>query len=499
MPVSKDKNKIRFNIYTLGCKVNQYDSAVLKNLLLSGNFILSKNQKSDFFIINSCSVTKIAIAKSRKLINSLKNKNPQAKIILIGCWPKIYNIEDLKVDLILSEKNINKVAELISNSFLLTLRDVNLKNNRGRSVVQKNIERTTTNISKNNKNPNIKASRASSNNCFLNVIEDRSRYFIKIQDGCQQFCSYCIIPLARGPIKSCRPSAIIKEIKNAVNNGFSEIVLSGIHLGLYGRDLENKISLKNSKNNKKIKNIIDKKNKHKNLHSLLGEILKIKNLGRLRLSSIEITEINDEIIDLIANNKKMCRHLHIPLQSGDDDILKLMNRPYNAKYFLDRVKKIRKKIPDISISTDIIVGFPGEFNNNFRNTYNFSKKINFSKIHVFSFSAHEKTPAFYLPHRVSISDIKDRSKRLRDLSKDLERKYQQKILNKNKQLDFLVESFGNKIRLKSEYYFDYFLSFDKFLSNCFFSDNDYGELNFLESNKRKQDKVLGKIITCNIK
>ncbi len=495
MLVSKDKNKIRFNIYTLGCKVNQYDSAVLKNLLLLGNFILSKNQKSDLFIINSCSVTKIAIAKSRKLINVLKKKSPQAKIILIGCWPKIYEIEDLKVDLILSEKNINKVAELIFNSFPLTLRDLNLKNNRGRSVIQKNIRGATTNIFQNNKTPSIKTSGTSSNNCFLNVIEDRSRYFIKIQDGCQQFCSYCVIPLARGSIKSRRPSDIIKEIKQAVNNGFSEVVLSGIHLGLYGQDLDNKRFSQNNKN-KKVNN---KENSRFNLHSLLKEILKIKNLGRLRLSSIEITEVNDEIIDLIANNKKMCRHLHIPLQSGDDIILSLMNRPYNSKYFLDQVKKIRKKIPNISISTDIIVGFPGESHNNFRNTYNFSKKINFSKIHVFSFSAHEKTPAFYLPHRVLVNDIKDRSKKLRDLSKDLEKKYQQKILNQNQQLNFLIESFGDKVRLKSEYYFDYFLSFDKFLNNCFFSNNDYGELIFLENNKREQDKILGKIITCNIK
>jgi threonylcarbamoyladenosine tRNA methylthiotransferase MtaB len=391
------KNKISFQISTLGCKVNQYDSAVLKNLLLSGNFILpKKNQALDLIIINSCSVTSSAIIKTRRLLSSLKKKNPQAKIVLIGCWPKVYDIKDLKVDFVFSYKDLSDLAKNISKIFLNT--------------------KLTKDCSK------------------LNLIDSRSRYFIKIQDGCQQFCSYCVIPLARGPLKSRSALEIIKEIKLAVDSGFSEIVLSGIHLGLYGRDF------------------VDGQ---KNLYSLLLKVLKIENIGRIRLSSIEVTEISDDIIKLISKNRKMCRHLHIPLQSGNNKILKLMNRPYDVKFFEEKINKIRKNVPDIAITTDIIVGFPGEGVEDFKKTYEFAKKINFSKIHVFSFSAHEKTPAYFLPNRVGAGDIKKRSLKLRQLSIKLEKNYKKEILDDHPELEVIIEgSRGEKVRAKTEFYFD---------------------------------------------
>lgn len=339
--IEKDR-KIKFKIYSLGCKVNQYDSAVLSNLLKLRGFLETKkdnNSKPDLIIVNSCSVTHSAINKDRRLINLLKRKYPQAKIVLVGCWPRIYNIEGLEVDLISNYKDQIKNLRAIEKIFF-----------------EKNLSDIKKDCLKDN----------------LNIINDRSRYFIKIQDGCQQFCSYCVIPFARGLLKSRPMKEILEEITLATKNGFKEIVLSGIHLGLYGCDLGSK---------------------DKNLYNLLKKILSIKNLGRIRLSSIEITEVSDEIIDLIASNSKMCRHLHIPLQSGSDKILKLMNRPYDTKYYYNRINKLRKKITDIAISTDIIVGFPGETDFDFQDTCNFSQKIAFSKIHVFSFSAHEKTPA----------------------------------------------------------------------------------------------------------
>lgn len=412
--IEKDR-KIKFKIYSLGCKVNQYDSAVLSNLLKLRGFLEIKkdnNSKPDLIIVNSCSVTHSAINKDRRLINLLKRKYPQAKIVLVGCWPRIYNIEGLEVDLISDHKDQIKNLRAIEKIFF-----------------EKNLSDIKKDCLKDN----------------LNIINDRSRYFIKIQDGCQQFCSYCVIPFARGLLKSRPMKEILEEITLATKNGFKEIVLSGIHLGLYGCDLGSK---------------------DKNLYNLLKKILSIKNLGRIRLSSIEITEVSDEIIDLIASNSKMCRHLHIPLQSGSDKILKLMNRPYDTKYYYNRINKLRKKITDIAISTDIIVGFPGETDFDFQDTYNFSKKIAFSKIHVFSFSAHEKTPAFHFPDKVKVVDIKKRSLNLRNLSKKMENDYRKKILKNYKSLRLLIENIvKGKIRAKSEFYFDLNITLSDFLKH----------------------------------
>ncbi|HPT08142.1 MAG TPA: tRNA (N(6)-L-threonylcarbamoyladenosine(37)-C(2))-methylthiotransferase MtaB [bacterium] len=405
--------KIKFKILTLGCKVNQYDSAVLANLLNKSGFVNIKSDKSkvDLIIINSCSVTTTAISKDRRLISISKKKYPQAKIALIGCWPKIYNIKNLNVDLISGDKDQIKNLEAIKKLFVLDKKKISKKD---------------------------------FPSCFLNIIEDRSRYFIKVQDGCQQFCSYCVIPFARGPLKSRLVNEILKEISLATKNGFKEIVLSGIHLGLYGQDFSSS---------------------KENLYSLLKKILDIKNIGRIRLSSIEINEVSDDIINLIATNNKMCRHLHISLQSGSDKILKLMNRPYNTNYFNKRIKKLRKEIPDIAISTDIIVGFPGETKKDFKDTYNFAKKIAFSKIHVFSFSAHEQAPASRFLGQVNKNDIKERSLALRQLSKKLENDYRYRILKNNKILKVLIENIDQgKIKAKTEFYFDLDIDLDDFLS-----------------------------------
>lgn len=429
-----EKNKkIKFKIYTLGCKVNQYDSAVLISLLINYGLLLS-DKNPDFIVINSCSVTKNAILRARKLINLLKRNNPRAKIILIGCWPRIYKIDDLKIDMISESKEYEDIIE-----------DIKMK---WPNFFSKNIKE------------NIVAS------CF-NPIEDRSRYFIKVQDGCRQFCSYCIIPFSRGPLNSRPSKDIVKEIRRAISNGLSEIVLSGIHLGLYGQDF-----LKQKKD----------------LFQLLLEILEIEGLGRIRLSSIEITEINDKIIELISKNNKMCRHLHIPLQSGNDKVLHLMNRPYNKEYFSNQVKKIRKKIPDISLTTDVIVGFPGETKKDFQETFNFCREIGFSKIHVFSFSAHEKTPAFHFPDKVNSCEIKDRSAKLRQLSQEMEEKYRQEILNKYNKFVVLIENVSDKfVKLKTEFYFDILVKLSNFKKS-------YPQF-FLSS----QNDNIGKIIKYHLK
>jgi threonylcarbamoyladenosine tRNA methylthiotransferase MtaB len=390
--------KPSFKIYTLGCKVNQYDSNYLQGRLLAWG-LKSNAKKPELIIINTCAVTKVAMTKDRQLINKIRREHPRAKIAVIGCWPKISQEPILGADLILNIKNLDELALEIFTY----------------------ISKTKTPLALNHA-PII------SNN-------DRARYFIKIQDGCRQFCSYCIIPHARGELQSRPAQEIIAEIKSATLAGYREIILSGIHLGLYGVDLPKKI----------------------NLSSLLKKILKIKNLGRLRLSSIEINEVSDDLIKLIKSNRQICQHLHIPLQGGTDKILKAMKRPYDLKIFLSKIKKIRQALPDIAISTDIIVGFPGETAADFQSTYDLAKKIKFSKIHVFSFSAHALAPASKLPNQIKPPTIKERSQKLRALSTQLEKEYENKILQKyrHKKLAVILEKINSPQAVyKTEYYFD---------------------------------------------
>lgn len=441
----KDKNqekKPSFLINTLGCKVNQYDSAVLKRELIKRGFsefkeefksifnakvepnfnikegLISKskirpklelNHKKnypDLIIVNTCTVTNKAILKDKHLVKELRKKFPTGLLVVMGCWPETdenasKSFSDKKI-IFWGTGKIEFLADKLKNKFNLS------------GVFESN---------------------------FL-IPTDRSRYFLKIGDGCNQFCSYCLIPFARGRLKSRKSSELVKEVKLAVNNGYREIILSGIHLGRYGED----------KNGKEL-----------NLSSLIKKFLEIKNLGRLRLSSIEINEVSDELINLIKKDSRICRHLHISLQSGSDKILKAMRRPYDSKFFSKRIKVLRKKIPNISITTDIIVGFPGEGEKEFKETYVFAKKIGFSKVHVFSYSEHKKTLASKLKNKVGQEIIKKRSKILRELSLDLEKSYQEFILEKykHKELSFILiknpKSLG-KYRLLSEFSFEIGLS-----------------------------------------
>lgn len=388
------KDKIKFKVYTLGCKVNQYDSSWLRGCLSDNGFKLVKNN-ADLAVINTCAVTKVAIRKSKQTINKAKKENPQAKIILIGCWPKTYEINEheLNIEAVLKDKKMEEIIKKV------------------KKICNQNENKLTTQQD------------------FL-ATNDRARYFIKIQDGCEQFCSYCIIPLARGKITSRPADEVIKEMERVVKKGFKEFVLTGIHLGLYGKD-----------------------RKSANLVELLRRIIELPGLGRVRLSSIEINEVNNDLIELIAENKKLCKHLHIPLQSGCDKILKLMNRPYDTSFFEEKVKKIRSAMPDIALTTDVIVGFPGENQNDFNTTYNFVKEMNFSRLHVFPFSAHERTKAYTMPDKVDIKEIKKRTESLRLLSGVLEHNFKKGFYNKTEKV--LIESkIGNGYRGKTEHYFD---------------------------------------------
>lgn len=383
-----------FLIIALGCKVSQYDAAVLKRSLLSSGFILA-SKNPDLVIVNTCSVTKNAITKDRHTIKKMQASFPKAKLVVMGCWPQTDDQIEINDVLLWGVGKLDLLQEKILELF-----------------------------------PKIKNQPVVLETGLI-VPSDKSRYFLKVGDGCNQFCSYCIIPYARGPIVSRELAELKNEVTAAISAGYQEIVLSGIHLGRYGQDLKNKSSLV----------------------SLIKELLTISGLGRLRLSSIEINEVDDKLIGLMKNNEKICQHLHISLQSGSDKILKLMKRPYNTAYFEERVAKLRSAMPNIAISTDIIVGFPGESGEDFADTCRFAENIAFSKVHVFAFSAHEKTPAYNLSDRVAYDKIKQRSRILREISVHLEKKYQAKTLKalSGSKIKVLLEKKG---AAKTEFYFD---------------------------------------------
>jgi threonylcarbamoyladenosine tRNA methylthiotransferase MtaB len=434
-----------FKIYSLGCKVNQYDGDKLGGLLKSAGFILAK-KNANVAIVNSCAVTAGAIAKNRAMIKKAKKENQGAKIILTGCWPRVYaqEADEAGADIVWKKEKFSELIKKIKNI------------------------------------PNTKYKNAVSGNDNLTILKDnqnRSRYFLKVQDGCEQFCSYCIIPFARGKLRSRPMAEIIAEAEAAAASGYREIILSGIHLGFFGINNVGNIptpsrSARSGQGGAShplpaCRQAGQEGNlKSANLLELLKRLVKIKNLERIRLSSIEVTEVDDELINFMAGEKKMCRHLHIPLQSGCDKILRLMKRPYDLKYFSAKIKKIREKMPEIAVSTDVIVDFPGENAKDFFAIEKFIKQIKFSRLHVFPFSLHRRTAAVKLPGRVGDGEIKKRAYHLRKLGEKLAADYQKKF--KGKILAVAVErnrssrtgkSKGRKMKGKTEYYFDVY--FDK--------------------------------------
>ncbi len=383
--------KAKFKVYALGCKVNQYDAGKLSSGLSSAGFQYVESD-ADFAIIYSCAVTGSAITKSRQAVRKAQKENPKAKIILSGCWPRTYRdeAESLEgVDLVLAKAGPKEVLMAARELYGFDFKD-------------------------------------SRESCISQNSNRGGRYFIKVQDGCEQFCSYCVIPYARGPLTSRRSDEIMEEAKTAVAVGFPELVLSGIHLGLYGVEHVKK----------------DDAESGMELYKLIEQLSSIDGLKRIRLSSIEITEVSDKLISLFKKNEKLCHHLHIPLQSGCDKVLKNMKRPYNTSFFEKRLKKIFKAVPDIAITTDVIVGFPGETDVDFSVTESFCSRVGFSRLHVFPFSAHPLTPAFSMSGAVKEEKKKERASKLRKLSSKLENQYRRKFVGR--EMEVLVESFSNK-------------------------------------------------------
>lgn len=378
---------MKFYIYTLGCKVNAYESNVMKEKLIDKGYIEGNKDNSDIYIVNTCTVTNTSDNKSLKMLRQLRNNNKDSIIVAVGCMSQVSSdlLKDIDVNIILGNYGKSDIVKYLEEYKKNKEQIIDIKD-----IMNKSFE-----------------------DMELNNF-DKTRAYVKIEDGCENYCTYCIIPYARGKVRSKEPRVIIDEINNLVNNGHKEIVLTGIHTGHYGSDL-NGFSFSD----------------------LLKEIEKIEGLERLRISSIEITELDDGFLDVLKNSKILVDHMHIPIQSGSNEILKLMNRKYDKEYFINKIDKIRSIRPNISITTDLIVGFPGETDELFNETIDTIKRINFSKIHVFPFSLRRGTKAEELLGFVDGSVKKERVKIMLDISKELEIKYFNKFIGEY--VEFLPE------------------------------------------------------------
>jgi len=381
---------MKFNIITLGCKVNTYESEYIKEQFLKSNYKeVSLQDEPNVIIINTCSVTNQSDAKSRHVIRQAKRTCENAIIVVCGCSAQNHKEQllELGIDILIGNKDKSKIVDLVE------------KYKKSSQSISKFYDMSNQNFE----------------DMMLESKTDKTRAFVKIQDGCDNFCSYCIIPYLRGNIRSKDIEIAEKEIELLVNMGHSEVVLTGIHTGSYGRG------------------------KGYDLVDLIRRISKLENLKRIRISSIEITELDDKFLDELKHNSKICDHLHIPLQSGSDVVLKKMNRKYNTNYYLNVINKIRSIRPNINITTDLIVGFPYETDLEFENTFQFLKQVNFTKIHTFPFSLRSGTKAEEMKsHFIDEKIKKERVRRVLDLSSELENKYYHKFIGTT--LEIIIET-----------------------------------------------------------
>ena len=411
--------------YTLGCKVNIYETeCVMEEFKKRGYEIVPFNSYADIYVINTCTVTNSSDQKSRKIIRSASKNNNNAIVIVMGCYSQISSEEASQlpnVKIVLGNKYKNEVVDLYEEYLKTKQPIIKIK-----ELKKEKFEKI-----------------------HISKFENHTRAFVKIQDGCNNFCSFCIIPYSRGNIRSKPKDEILKEIKDLVLNGYKEVVLTGIHTGHYGLELSNY-----------------------DLSDLLMDLEKIEELERIRISSIEITEITDKFLYVLKNSNKIVDHLHIPLQSGSDKILKLMNRKYDMKYFFNKISKIRKIRPNIAITSDVIVGFPGETEEDFEITKENIKKIKFTELHVFPYSMREGTPAAKMKNQINGIIKKERVKGLINLSEELKNNYYEKFI-------------GNKMQVLTEKYEDGYLI--GHLSN-------YGKVKFVGNMEDRNKMVYVKLL-----
>ena len=382
---------------TLGCKVNQYETnAMMQKMIEAGYEVVDFETKADIYIINTCTVTNMADKKSRQMLRRVKEINPEAILVAVGCYAQVAKekLEQIpEIDLILGINEKNDIVKYVEQASKNT-------------YVSDVLHQTE----------------------FLDfgdvTYTEKTRAVIKVQDGCNQFCSYCIIPYARGRIRSRKPESVIKEITDVAKEGIKEVVITGIHIASYGKDFKEKILTEIGKNEYRL---ID----------LLEEIQKIDGIQRIRLGSLEPTLITEEFVTRLKKLSKICDHFHLSLQSGCDETLKRMNRKYTTDQFRHVVELLRNAYPEVHLTTDVIVGFPGETEEEFNKTYEFLKEIKFYKMHVFKYSPRSGTVAAKMPNQIDGNIKEERSNKLIELSDKNEEEYNQKYIGK--EVEVLLE------------------------------------------------------------
>ncbi|NEZ45705.1 tRNA (N(6)-L-threonylcarbamoyladenosine(37)-C(2))-methylthiotransferase MtaB [Clostridium niameyense] len=419
--------KVAFN--TLGCRVNQYETeAMAEKFLKQGYELASFDEFADVYVINTCTVTNMGDKKSRQMIHRARRKNADAIIAVVGCYSQIASEEVSKiqgVDVVLGTRNKGDIVYFV---------------NKARAEKEQIIE--VNDVLKNRKFEELN----------IEEYQDRTRAFLKIQDGCNRFCSYCLIPFARGAVCSKDPKKVIEEVKRLASHNFKEIILSGIDIASYGVDLEGKWDLT----------------------LLLQELDSIEGIHRIRIGSIDPTFFTDDVINNISKLNKLCPHFHLSLQSGCDDTLKRMNRKYKIEQYKHIVKGLRKNIKDVSITTDIIVGFPGETEEEFNKTYEFLRDIKLSKMHVFKFSPREGTKAETMPNQIDGNIKEYRSSKLIELDKQLEKEFMENFIGREMPVLYEQES-------REQGYYEGYTP------------------NYIKVNSKSNVDISGKIINTNIK
>ena len=436
---------------TLGCKVNQYETNAMAQKFLEKGYqiieeITPENEdiKPDICIINTCTVTNMSDRKSRQMLRRMKEKNPETIVVAVGCYAQV------------AKEELAKIPEI----------DLVLGNNEKVEVV-KHVEEYINNNINNVELDDVMYSKEFSDFGDVTYTE-KTRAVIKIQDGCDRFCSYCIIPYARGRVRSRKPESIISEITQIASKGIKEVVITGIHIASYGKDFAM------SK---------DSKLANYRLIDLLEEINEIQGIQRIRLGSIEPLLITEEFVERLKKLEKICHHFHLSLQSGCDETLKRMNRRYTTEQFKEIVRLLRNAYEDVNLTTDIIVGFPGETDEEFNKTYQFLKKIKFYKMHVFKYSPRKGTKAAVMPNQIS-GDIKEkRSRELIELSNENELEYNQKYIGK--EMEVLFEEEKEKIyKGHTQNYILVYCQTDKKINN---------KIEKVICKKAEQDHILGEM------
>lgn len=384
-------------IYTLGCKVNQYESEALASLFRKEGYeIVDFREQADVYVINTCTVTHLGDRKSRQMIRRAVKANPDAVVAVTGCYAQTAPGDVLKipgVDIVVGTRDRDRIPGLVRGA-----RQSGVPVNAVGDIMQA----------------------AEFEELPILDYETRTRAFIKIQEGCNNFCTYCIVPYARGPLRSRPADRVIAEAQRLINEGFREIVLAGIHTGAYGLD----------------------RDEGRSLARLVEEVARLPGLRRLRLGSIEPMDITFDLINVMAENPVICRHFHIPLQSGDDTVLQKMNRHYTTCEFARLVAVIRDRVPGVAVTTDIMVGFPGETDEYFENSYSFAKAMGFAGVHIFKYSPRRGTPAAGFPEQVEPEKKDERSHRLIKLGEKMSLAFAERFLGET--VEVLVEQRHDK-------------------------------------------------------